>query len=204
MAGGFVVPFDYDGEPGVVPIFISERDSKGNIVSPDWITKAVVPCADRLRGMARIIVHDVRHVSEITETAVHSLSRKYPNVGDDAKRQLLVWARYNAMDLAAGGRRARGAMRARARQRGYDVPFTPELIDKLAEDPLPELEARDFERSIRRELKDPRLVDMMSLMLQGYSERDAARMLAGEAAGSLRKRFFRRIRTIRPGELGPK
>jgi hypothetical protein len=71
--------------------------------------------------------------------------------------------------------------------------------DLLVDNPLPDLEAKDAERFVRRELKDPRLVGMMTLMLQGYSQRDAARLLAGESGPTLRRLFQRRIKTLRPG-----
>jgi hypothetical protein len=51
---------------------------------------------------------------------------------------------------------------------------------------MPDVTQRDFERFMRGELKDPRLIGMMTLMLQGFSHRDAVKLL--KAAAMTRRR----------------
>jgi len=73
-----IVPFDYKEElnSSVVPICIGDIDSEGNPIYREWVERGVVPVADPLRKMGHRVLNDVWRVSELTERAVHSLSRK--------------------------------------------------------------------------------------------------------------------------------
>ena len=67
-----------------------------------------MPVVDRLVRIAERLLSDKYRASEITEYAVHSLSRKHgENVGDRPAVRVLNRARLHAEDLRVGGRRAR-------------------------------------------------------------------------------------------------
>ena len=108
--GFFVVPSDFSEEShsSVVPICIADTDSEGNPINRAWVDYGVVPVADPLRKVAQRVLDDAWRVSEITERAVHWLSRKYGgSLAVYPSRRVLNHARLYAVDLRAGGRRAR-------------------------------------------------------------------------------------------------
>ena len=70
--------------------------------------QGAVPIADPLRKIASRVLNDVWRVSEITERAVHSPSRKHRgDLGDEPSLRVLKRAHWYAENLRAGGRRAR-------------------------------------------------------------------------------------------------
>jgi hypothetical protein len=104
------VPLDYDEKihPQIIPICIADTDAHGNSVHRGWIEHGVVPVADRLVSIADRLLSDKYRASEISEYAVHSLSRTHgANIGDRPAIKVLNRARLHAVDLRAGGRRAR-------------------------------------------------------------------------------------------------
>ena len=108
--GVIIVPFNYNEESNfsVVPICIGDIDPDGNPIHRAWVEQGVVPVADPLRKIASRVLSDVWRVSEITERAVHSLSRKHHgDLGDEPSLRILKRAHWYAEDLRAGGRRAR-------------------------------------------------------------------------------------------------
>ena len=134
------IPYDYNEitHPTIVPICSADTDEKGNLVCPAWIDHGVVPVVDRLVRIAERLLLDKYRASEITEYAVHSLSRKYgENVGDRPAVRVLNRARLHAEDLRVGGRRAR---------RKYDVELFVETLDSLEDqyDLLADLEAKQM------------------------------------------------------------
>src|SRR5439155_6556120 len=70
-----IIPEDYE-KTGVTPIVISLIDHKGNPVHRGW-ADAVPPIAEQLRHLARVVIRDVRRVSEMTEGSVHALSDRF-------------------------------------------------------------------------------------------------------------------------------
>ncbi len=104
------VPFDYNEitHPKIIPICISDTDERGNPVHRGWIEQGVAPVVDGLVRIADRLLSDKFRASEIAEYAVHSLSRTHgENVGDRPTIKVLNRARWHAVDLRAGGRRAR-------------------------------------------------------------------------------------------------
>jgi len=119
------VPFDYSEitHPNVVPICIPDTDDDGRPVHTGWIVHGVVPAVDGLIRIAERLLFDKYRASEIAEYAVHSLSRTHgENIGDRPAVKVLNRARLHAVDLRAGGRRAR---------RKLDVELFVETLDAL-------------------------------------------------------------------------
>src|ERR1017187_1842571 len=84
--GASVVLSDYNEESNfsVVPICIGDIDPEGNPIHRAWVEHGVVPIADPLWKIAPRVLSDVWRISEITERAVHSLSRKHHgDLGDE-------------------------------------------------------------------------------------------------------------------------
>lgn len=147
------IPFDYeqlDDPNSVVPICIEDTDRQGRKIARGWFA-AVVPIANRMRGLARRRLDDEWRVSELAESTVHDVWYKHlEQLG--LWPSALIWhhAKRKAEDLRAGGQRVR---------RGIDQPL-PEDETALASlvrlaDPkalarlLPQREwdfANDFER----------------------------------------------------------
>jgi DNA-directed RNA polymerase specialized sigma24 family protein len=104
------IPFNYAeaNDPTIVPICIADTDALGNPVHREWIDQGVVPVTDQLVRTAERLLGDKFRASEITEYAVHSLSRTHGSrIGDRPTVNVLNRARHNAIDLRAGGRRYR-------------------------------------------------------------------------------------------------
>src|SRR5690349_16101117 len=102
------VPFDYSEitHPDIVPICIADSDEEGRPVHLGWIEHGVVPVVGGLIKISERLLSDRFRASEITEYAVHSLSRIHgANIGDHPGDRVLNSARLRAVDLRAGGRR---------------------------------------------------------------------------------------------------
>jgi hypothetical protein len=186
------IPFDYDEKlhPDVVPICISDTDRKGNPIHPAWVELGVVPVAERLRTMSHRILKDVFRVSEVTETAVHSLSR---NRGADlgTNPELIVYksAEWCAVDLKAGGRRART---------GYDVELFAETLDQLRDefDLITAAETKDVLDKLvvqATELGMDVAVEMVPMILRGASAQEYEKQF-GKKRNTLTQMFFRNMR----------
>jgi DNA-directed RNA polymerase specialized sigma24 family protein len=111
------IPFDYEQLPepkNVVPICIEDTDRRGRKIAWGWFT-AVVPIADRLRGLARRRLNDEWRVSELAETTVHEIWYKHlDDLGLWPSARIWRHAKWKAEDLRLGGWRAR---------RGIDLPL---------------------------------------------------------------------------------
>lgn len=121
------IPFDYAEHryPGVVPICIADTDNMGNPVHREWIDHGVVPVTSNLIGMAERLLGDKFLASEITEYAVHSLSRTHGSeIGERPSVKVLNRARNHAVDLRDGGRRYR---------RKLDVELFDKTLDLIEE-----------------------------------------------------------------------
>jgi len=119
------VPFDYSEltHPKVIPICIADTDEHGNRVHKEWVDRGVVPVVDRLLNIADRLLHDKFRASEITEYAVHSLSRLHGSaLGEQPSLRVLSSAKWHALDLRLGGRRAR---------RTIEVELFQETLDAL-------------------------------------------------------------------------
>jgi len=123
--GLVTIPFDYeqlDDPNSVVPICIQDTDSEGRKIAWGWFT-AIVPIANRLRGLARCRLEDEWRVSELTESSVHDVwYRHLDNLGLWPSARIWHHARWKAEDLRAGGWRVR---------QGVDMPL-PEDDNALA------------------------------------------------------------------------
>jgi len=189
-----IVPFDYNEESNssVVPICIEDTDSDGNPIHRGWVERGVVPVADTLRKIADRVLDDVWRVSEITEQAVHSLSRSYRgSLGDEPSVRVLKRARSYAVDLRAGGRRARRkteveliAAKLEALPQQYDL-----IPDLLAKDTLNRLmEALD-----RQGAHDIR--EMASMMLRDCAASEFESRFR-QSRNTISQRFYRVVRRV--------
>lgn len=192
--GFFLVPSDYSQEThsSVVPICIADTDSQGNPIHPDWVERGVVPVADPLRNIAQRFLRDPWRVSEITERAVHWLSRKHHGgLADEPSRRVLKHARWYAADLRVGGRRARrkadvGLFAARLQT----VPEQYDLTnDLLVKDTLERLLAA-VDREGRHDIRE-----LASMMLRNCTtEEFESRFL--QSRNGLSQRFYRGVRRV--------
>jgi hypothetical protein len=186
------IPFDYDEDthPTVVPICIADTDSHGNAVHRGWIELGVVPAVDRLLKIADRLLADKFRASEITEYAVHSLSKTHgENFGDQPSVKVLNSARLYAVDQRAGGRRYRrrldvelftGTLEALEDQYDLASDFAArETLDKIVEqvDPL-ELD---------------RVKEILPFMLRNAEGTELTRMF-GQKRNTITKRFYRGMR----------
>lgn len=186
------IPFDYDErtQPRVVPICIADTDSSGNMVHRGWIEAGVVPVTDRLLKIADRLLSDRYRASEITEYAVHSLSRTHgENIGDRPSVKVLNRARLYAVDLRAGGRRNR---------RRLDVELFTETLEALEDqyDLVADLTARDMLDKIVEQLdvlELHRVKELLPLMLRNASGSELASMF-GQKRNTITKQFYRGMR----------
>ena len=188
----FTVPFDYDESthPGVIPICIPDRDSDGRPVHSGWIEHGVAPAADRLIRIADRLLSDKYRASEIAEYAVHSLSRVHgDNIGEHPDYRVLNRAKWHAIDLRVGGRRAR---------RMLDVELFAETLDQIEDqyDFVAALEKNEMVDKIVAQLDVlglDRVHEMVPWML-----RDAVGQVLtnefGQKRNTLTTRFYRGMR----------
>src|SRR4051794_27840359 len=142
---------------GDVPIFISDVDYEGRLVDPGWI-EAVTPIANPLRGLARRHLRDVRLVSELAETSVHSLNARHgSDLGQRPSSRIYVDAAWRALDWSAGGRR---------RRIGLEVQLTEAMMACLKDpaDVAMALEERDLLGKLESRLEEAGLDDVHLLM----------------------------------------
>jgi hypothetical protein len=187
-----IVPFDYKEElnSSVVPICIGDIDSDGNPIYREWVERGVVPVADPLRKMAHRVLNDVWRVSELTERAVHSLSRKYGgNLGDDPSLRVLKRAHWYAEDLRAGGRRAR---------RKTEVELITAKLETLQDqfDLVSDVVAKDTLDRLMEELKRQGLHDIREMVPMMLRDCDAHEFVSRfrKSRNTLSQRFYRGMR----------
>ena len=188
-----VFPFDYDERthPSVVPICIRDTDDAGRPIHRGWFDRGVPPVADTLRRMAHRVLGDRARTSEITEYAVHSLSRtRGDNIDGDPSLRILERAHCRAEDLRVGGRRVR---------RTADVELFDETLNALEEqyDFVAHLEATDtLDRlvdQLRRMGGQERIIEMVPMILSGC-EGKVLRRRYGQPRNTITKQFFRKMR----------
>ena len=192
--GFFVVPFDFSEEayPSVVPICIADTDSEGNPISPAWIELGVVPVADPLRKVADEVLSDCCRVSEITERAVHRLSRKHQGrLAPKPSRLVFNYAQRYAIDLRAGSRRARRNLEVQLSVAGLET--VPDQSDPFADVLLREtwqrlLDALDQDGS-------PDLREVAVMMIKNRPAREFEDRF-GESRNTLCQRFYRTARRV--------
>jgi deoxyribodipyrimidine photolyase-like uncharacterized protein len=190
--GASVVLSDYNEESNfsVVPICIGEIDPEGNPIHRAWVEQGVVPIADPLRKIATRVLSDVWRVSEITERAVHSLSRKHHgDLGDEPSLRVLKRAHWYAEDLRAGGRRAR---------RKTEVELFTAKLETLQDqfDLISDLEAKETLDRLMQELDRQGLHDireMVPMMLRDCDANEFVRRF-GKSRNTLSQRFYRGMR----------
>jgi len=187
-----IVPFDYKEElnSSVIPICIGDIDSDGNPIYREWVERGVVPVADPLRKIAHRVLNDVWRVSELTERAVHSLSRKYGgNLGDDPRLRVLKRAHWYAEDLRAGGRRAR---------RKTEVELFTAKLETLQDqfDLVSDVVAKDTLDRLMEELKRQGLHDIREMVPMMLRDCDAHEFVSRfrKSRNTLSQRFYRGMR----------
>ena len=186
------IPFDYDERthPAVVPICVADTDQHGNLVHRGWIELGVVPVADRLLKIADRLLGDKYRGSEITEYAVHSLSRTHGDqVGDRPSVRVLNRARLFAVDQRAGGRRNR---------RRLDVELFTETLEALEDqyDFAAHLAARDTLDKIVEQLDLlglQHVKEILPLMLRN-AEGSELTCRFGQKRNTVTKQFYRGMR----------
>lgn len=186
------IPYDYleRTDSSIIPICIADTDPHGNPVHRQWVDLGVVPVVDRLLTIADRLLGDKFRGSEITEYAVHSLSRTHgENVGDRPTVQVLNRARRHAEDLKFGGRRYR---------RMLDV----ELFDKTLlalEDQYnfaQHLEAKDMLDVILEQVDAlglERVKELLPQMLRNAEGQELTKQF-GQKRNTITKRFYRGMR----------
>lgn len=121
------IPFDYDPvatPASVIPICVARRDDFGETIAWGWF-EALVPIADKVRGLSRRVLLDVWRSSELAEGSVHDMWYEHgPDVGPFASAQLYHQAKWMAQDMKHGGWR---------RRRGVELPLpeAPHAFDRL-------------------------------------------------------------------------
>ena len=186
------IPFDYDERthPAVVPICIADTDQHGNLVHRGWIELGVVPVADGLLKIADRLLGDKYRGSEITEYAVHSLSRTHGDqVGDRPSVMVLNRARLFAVDQRAGGRRNRCRL---------DVELFTETLDALEDqyDFAAHLAARDTLDKIVEQLDLlglQHVKEILPLMLRNAEGSELTGRF-GQKRNTVTKQFYRGMR----------
>jgi predicted ABC-class ATPase len=186
------IPFDYDERthPAVVPICVADTDQHGNLVHRGWIELGVVPVADRLLKIADRLLAVKHRASEITEYAVHSLSRTHGDqVGDRPSVRVLNRARLFAVDQRAGGRRNR---------RRLDVELFTETLEALEDqyDFAAHLAARDTLDKIVEQLDLlglQHVKEILPLMLRNAEGSELTGRF-GQKRNTVTKQFYRGMR----------
>ena len=189
-----IVPLDYNEESSssIVPICIKDADPDGNPIHRGWVEHGVVPVADPLRKIADHVLNDVWRVSEITERAVHALSRKYRgNLGNEPSRRVLSHARWFAADLQVGGRRAR---------RGTEVDLFEARLETLPQqyDLIPDLLARDTVNRLMEALDvegSHDIREMASMLMWGCAASEFENRFH-RSRNTLSQRFYRGVRRV--------
>jgi hypothetical protein len=187
-----VIPEDH-ADLDVVPICISDTDSKGRRVSHAWL-QAVPPVADPLRRLARTVLGDVWRVSELAQESVHQLSARHGDkLGPAPSRAIYVDASFRASDMAAGGRRARV---------GLDVELKDHVLASLREPHCfaTAFEDKEFFQRLEQRLKILGLKDIQTLLNLYLSESEdqipTVFAVKANSAGrnTLSQRFYRGLR----------
>jgi len=190
--GFFVVPSNYSEKthPSVIPICVADTDSEGNPIQRAWVECGVVPVADPLRNIAERVLREPWRVSEITERAVHWLSRKHHgSVAAEPSRRVLNHARWYAADLRAGSRRAR---------RKADVELYAAKLQTFPEqyDLISDLLARDTFNRLMQALDrhgSHDIREMASMMLRDCVAAEFEGRF-GQSRNAVSQRFYRGVR----------
>lgn len=186
------IPFDFDERihPAIVPICVDDIDPQGNAVHRGWIELGVVPVVDRLLKIAERLLSDKYRASEITEYAVHSLSRTHgENLGERPSINVLNRARLYAVDQRAGGRRNR---------RRLDVELFTETLDALEDqyDVAADLAARETLDKIVEQLDVlglQRVKEILPWMLRNAEGNELTGRF-GQKRNTITKQFYRGMR----------
>ena len=186
------VPFDYTEQthPKTVPICICDTDAKGNPVHTAWIESGVIPVAEVLVRIADRLLGDKFRTSEIAEYAVHSLSRIYgQNIGERPSVKVLNRAKHHAVDLRAGGRRARC---------NFDVELYTETLNGLQDqyDLAAHLENSDtLDKLVEQvdRLGLEKVKTALPFMLKNAERKELTAAL-GEKGNTITTRFYRGMR----------
>lgn len=186
------IPFNYaeDTHPRVIPICIADIDIYGNPVHRAWVDHGVVPVVDGLLRIADRLLADKFRASEIAEYAVHSLSRTHgEEIGDQPTVKVLNRARWHALDLRHGGRRAR---------RRLDVELFDETLDLLEDqyDLAAHLEARETLDKIMEQVEIlglDRVKQLLPYMLRNTEGQELTKLF-GQKRNTITTRFYRGMR----------
>lgn len=176
------IPFDYEQleDPNsLVPICIEDTDRDGKTIAWGWFD-AVVPIANRLRGLARRRLDDEWRVSELAESTVHDVWYKHlDDLGFWPSARLWRHARWKAEDLRVGGRRSRRGLEAALPDddvalcslvRLADPKALARLVPERDWDFAGEIERREFFEALVRKMKlrgDIQAGEMLDMLCHG-------------------------------------
>jgi hypothetical protein len=187
--GLITIPLDFDEKRNphrVIPICIEDTDRYGCAINPGWF-RAVVPIADPLRRLATKILGDVWLVSELAEGSVHAQWYEHGNdLGRNPSGRIYTDAEWRALDLRAGGHRAR---------RGIEVELLEALHARLraADDLASRVEIWEIAEALDRHFKMngvPHVSEMMDLWLYGSTWPEIAEHI-GKQPRAATKDFWR-------------
>lgn len=190
--GIVTIPSNYDENrnDSVVPICMDDTDFQGVPIFPGWFELGVAPVADSLRKIANRALNDPWRVSEIAETAVHSLWGVHrENLGEEPGLRVLRLAHCHAEDMRVGGRRAR---------RKSDVDLFSSTLENLQSsiDLVAELEAKDTLEQIMNRLDEmglERVREMVPMMLRDCTQRELTSRFGG-SRNTISHYFYRHMR----------
>jgi hypothetical protein len=202
------IPLDYerlDDPNSVVPICIEDTDREGRTISWGWFA-AVVPVANRLRGLARRRLEDEWRVSELAEATVHEVWYKHlDDFGLWPSARIWHHAKWKAEDLRAGGWRVRQGVERPLPEdetalaslvRIADPKALARLLPYRDWDFASDVERREFFDALVRKMKlrgDVQAGEMLDMLCHGM---DRAEINAHfrQRPNTLTQRFHRAIR----------
>jgi hypothetical protein len=196
------IPFEYEDLPAprqaaIIPICIQRTDRDGSPIAWGWFD-AAARVQQRLRSLARYVLEDECQVSELAESALHSLWYKHgSDFGRSPGRRLYTQARWQAQDLKAGGRNTR---------RG--VLLALDDVDQAVRDSLmadPADYSQMYQRKLDLDAVTERLVNegcedasrILDLLLDGCTWQEVGDRL-GKNADAARVQFRRSTARVLP------
>ena len=197
MGQVIIIPFGYEDLPfhqrdRIVPICVPVLDPRGCEVPAVWFERGIAPVHEQLVAVAEHWLGDPWMVSELAESTVYKLFRRYgQDAGEYPWRRVLREAVWVAKDLHAGGSRAERIHRT------AEVSFT-ELTDTLL-DPIDYAELyehKQFVDALKLALEgEGRLVlnEVLHLVRLGYAWDEIAGRFDFGSAEIFKRRFYRAL-----------
>jgi hypothetical protein len=202
------IPFEYENLPAqrqaaIIPICIKRTDRDGKPITWGWFD-AAARVQQRLRSLARYVLKDECQVSELAESALHSLWYKHgSDLGRSPGRRVYTQARWQAQDLKAGSRNIRRGILVAL----DDVDLA--VRDRLLADP--EDYSRMYQHKLDLDAASDRLVTegcedasrILDLLLDGCTWQEVGDRL-GKSADAARVQFRRSTTRVLPDFRTPR